>query len=212
MKLLRIDSSARRNSVSRQLTQRFVESWKKENSTGEVVDRDLATTPLPLITDEWTLALHSDPAKRTPAQQEALAISDLLVEELLAADTIVIGAPMHNFTISSLLKAWIDQIVRFGRTVAWGAKGPEGLLKGKRVVVVTSRGGSFRPGTPTAAYDYQEPYLRHILAFIGLTNVTFIHAENQKPGDLAEPARTTAIAQLQAAAQNRFIAAPDLTV
>ena len=212
MKLLRIDSSARRNSVSRQLTQRFVESWKKENSTGEVVDRDLATTPLPLITDEWTLALHSDPAKRTPAQQEALAISDLLVEELLAADMIVIGAPMHNFTISSLLKAWIDQIVRFGRTVAWGAKGPEGLLKGKRVVVVTSRGGSFRPGTPTAAYDYQEPYLRHILAFIGLTNVTFIHAENQKPGDLAEPARTTAIAQLQAAAQNRFIAAPDLTV
>jgi len=212
MKLLRIDSSARRNSVSRQLTQRFVESWKKENSTGEVVDRDLATTPLPLITDEWTLALHSDPAKRTPAQQEALAVSDLLVEELLAADTIVIGAPMHNFTISSLLKAWIDQIVRFGRTVAWGAKGPEGLLKGKRVVVVTSRGGSFRPGTPTAAYDYQEPYLRHILAFIGLTNVTFIHAENQKPGDLAEPARTTAIAQLQAAAQNRFIAAPDLTV
>ena len=212
MKLLRIDSSARRNSVSRQLTQRFVESWKKENSTGEVVERDLATTPLPLITDEWTLALHSDPAKRTPAQQEALAVSDLLVEELLAADTIVIGAPMHNFTISSLLKAWIDQIVRFGRTVAWGAKGPEGLLKGKRVVVVTSRGGSFRPGTPTAAYDYQEPYLRHILAFIGLTNVTFIHAENQKPGDLAEPARTTAIAQLQAAAQNRFIAAPDLTV
>lgn len=168
--------------------------------------------PLPLITDEWTLALHSDPAKRTPAQQESLAVSDLLVEELLAADTIVIGAPMHNFTVSALLKAWIDQIVRVGRTVAWGAKGPEGLLKGKSVVVVTSRGGSFRPGTPTAAYDYQEPYLRHVLAFIGLTNVTFIHAENQKPGDLAEPARTAAIAQLQAAAQNRFIAAPDLHV
>src|SRR5580692_13016072 len=203
MKLLRIDSSARRNSVSRQLTQRFVESWKKENSTGDVVERDLATTPLPLITDEWTLALHSDPAKRTPAQQEALAVSDLLVEELLAADTIVIGAPMHNFTVSALLKAWIDQVVRFGRTVAWGAKGPEGLLKGKRVVVVTSRGGSFRPGTPTAAYDHQEPYLRHILAFIGLTDVIFIHAENQKPGDLAEPSRVAALAQIQQAAQQR---------
>jgi FMN-dependent NADH-azoreductase len=212
MKLLRIDSSARRNSVSRQLTRSFVESWKKENPAGEVIERDLATTPLPLITDEWTLALHTDPAKRTPAQQESLAVSDALVEELLAADTIVIGAPMHNFTISALLKAWIDQIVRVGRTVAWGTKGPEGLLKGKRVVVVTSRGGSFRPGTPTAAYDYQEPYLRHILAFIGLTSVTFIHAENQKPGDLAEPARTAAIAQLQAAAQNRFIAASDLAV
>jgi len=212
MKLLRIDSSARRNSVSRQLTQRFVESWKQENPAGEVIERDLASTPLPLITDEWTLALHTDPAKRTPAQQESLAASDLLVEELLAADTIVIGAPMHNFTISALLKAWIDQIVRFGRTVAWGAKGPEGLLKGKRVVVITSRGGSFRPGTPTAAYDYQEPYLRHIFGFIGLTSVTFIHAENQKPGDLAEPSRAAAIAQLQAAAQNRLISAPDLHV
>jgi FMN-dependent NADH-azoreductase len=212
MKLLRVDSSARRNSVSRQLTQRFVESWKKENPTGEVIERDLATTPLPLITDEWTLAVHSDPAKRTPAQQETLIVSDMLVEELLAADTIVIGAPMHNFTVSALLKGWIDQIVRAGRTVAWGAKGPEGLLKGKRVVVVTSRGGSYRPSAPTAAYDYQEPYLRHILAFLGVSSATFIHAENQKPGDLAEPARAAAIAQLQAAAQNRFIAAPDLTV
>jgi FMN-dependent NADH-azoreductase len=207
MKLLRIDSSARRNSVSRQLTQTFVESWKKENPAGEVIERDLATTPLPPITDEWTLALHTDPAKRTPAQQESLAVSDLLVEELQAADTIVIGAPMHNFTVSALLKSWIDQIVRVGRTVAWGASGPEGLLKGKRVVIVTSRGGSFRPGTPTAAYDYQEPYLRHILAFIGVSAVTFIHAENQKPGDLAEASRTAAIAQLQAAAQNRSAAA-----
>jgi FMN-dependent NADH-azoreductase len=212
MKLLRIDSSARRNSVSRRLTQSFVESWKKENPGEEVIDRDLAATPFPPITDEWTLALHTDPAKRTPAQQEVLAVSDMLVEELLAADTIVIGAPMHNFTISALLKAWIDQIVRVGRTVLFGAHGPEGLLKGKRVVVVTSRGGSFRPGTPTAAYDYQEPYLRHILAFIGLTSVTFIHAENQKPGDLAEPARSAAIAQLQAAAQNRLVAAPDRAV
>jgi FMN-dependent NADH-azoreductase len=207
MKLLRIDSSARRNSVSRQLTQTFVESWKKENPAGEVIERDLATTTLPPITDEWTLALHTDPAKRTPAQQESLAVSDLLVEELQAADTIVIGAPMHNFTVSALLKSWIDQIVRVGRTVAWGASGPEGLLKGKRVVIVTSRGGSFRPGTPTAAYDYQEPYLRHILAFIGVSAVTFIHAENQKPGDLAEASRTAAIAQLQAAAQNRSAAA-----
>lgn len=208
MKLLRIDSSARRNSVSRQLTQTFVESWKKENPTGEVIERDLATTPLPPITDEWTLALHTDPAKRTPAQQETLAVSDMLVEELLAADTIVIGAPMHNFTVSSLLKAWIDQIVRVGRTVFYGPNGPDGVLKGKKVIVLTSRGGAFRPGTPTAQYDHQEPYLRHILAFIGLTDVTFIHAENQKPGELAEPARAAAVEQLVAAAQN--VATPAL--
>jgi FMN-dependent NADH-azoreductase len=204
MKLLRIDSSARRNSVSRQLTQRFVETWKQEHPTGEVIARDLATTYLPLITDEWTLAAHSDPARLTPAQRETLAVSDMLIEELLAADTIVIGAPMYNFTVSAPLKGWIDQVVRSGRTVLRGPNGTEGALKGKKVVVLTSRGGSFRPGTPAAQYDHQEPYLRHVLALIGLTDVTFIHAENQKPGELAEPSRSAAIAQLQAAAaQNR---------
>lgn len=197
MKLLRIDSSARRNSVSRRLTEKFVETWKKENPGLEVVSRDLATTELPLITDEWTLAAHSDPAKLTPAQRETLAVSDALIDELLAADTIVIGAPMYNFTVSAPLKAWIDQVVRAGRTVLWGANGAAGTLKGKKVVVLTSRGGSYRPGTRTAQYDYQEPYLRHILGFIGLTDVTFIHAENQKPGELAEAARAAAIEELQ---------------
>jgi FMN-dependent NADH-azoreductase len=200
MKLLRIDSSARRNSVSRQLTERFVEAWKKENPSGEVIHRDLATTSLPLITDEWTLAAHSDPATLTPAQRETLSVSDALIEELLAADTVVIGAPMYNFTLSAPLKAWLDQAVRAGRTVLWGPNGPQGALKGKKVVVLTSRGGSYRPGSPTAHYDYQEPYLRHILAFIGLTDVTFIHAENQKPGELAELSRSAAIEQLQEAA------------
>ena len=200
MVLLRIDSSARRNSVSRQLTSRFVETWKKDHPKGQVIERDLATTSLPLITDEWALAVHSDPASLTPAQRETLAISDTLVEELLAADTIVIGAPMHNFTISAPLKAWIDQVVRVGRTVLWRPNGPEGALKGKKVTVLTSRGGAYRPGTPTAQYDFQERYLRHILGFIGLTDVTFIHAENQKPGELAEPARAAAIEQVQLAA------------
>ena len=111
MKLLRIDSSARRNSVSRQLTSRFVETWKKENPNGEVIERDLATTHLPLITDEWTLAAHSDPASLSTSQKHVLALSNALVEEVLAADTIVIGAPMHNFAISALLKGWIDQVV-----------------------------------------------------------------------------------------------------
>jgi FMN-dependent NADH-azoreductase len=213
MKLLRIDSSARRNSVSRQLTDRFVETWKKQNPAGQVIERDLATTALPLITDEWALAAHSDQASLTPAQRETLAVSDALVEELLAADTIVIGAPMYNLTVSAPLKAWIDQIVRVGRTVLYGTSGTEGVLKGKKVVVITSRGGAFRPGTPTAQYDHQEPYLRHILGFIGLTDITFIHAENQKPGDLAEPARAAAIEQIQlaaSAASNRPVTAQDL--
>ncbi len=214
MKLLRIDSSARRNSVSRQLTEKFVETWQNENPEGEVIERDLAKTHLPLITDEWMLASHSDPASLTPAQRETLSISDALVEELLAADTIVIGAPMYNLTVSAPLKGWIDQIVRLGRTVLYGPNGPDGVLKGKRVVVLTSRGGAFRPGTPTAQYDHQEPYLRHILAFIGLTEVTFIHAENQKPGELAEPARAAAIEQLQLAASaiSRPAAAQEVAV
>jgi FMN-dependent NADH-azoreductase len=204
MKLLRIDSSARRNSVSRQLSERFVELWKKANPTGDVTERDLATTQLPAITDEWTLAAYSDPAILTPAQRQTLSLSETLIEELLAADTIVIGAPMYNLTVSAPLKAWIDQIVRVGRTVLYGPNGPEGKLKGKKVFVLTSRGGSFRPGTPTAQYDHQEPYLRHILGFIGLTDVTFIHAENQKPGELAEPSRAAAFELLhEAAASHR---------
>lgn len=212
MKLLRIDSSARQSSVSRQLTQKFVETWKAEHPSGEVIERDLATTHFPSITDEWVGAIYTDSIAHTPAQKESLALSDALIEELRAADTIVIGAPMYNLTISAPLKAWIDQVVRAGRTVLWGPNGTEGVLKGKKVVVLTSRGGSFRPGTPTAQYDHQEPYLRHILGFIGLTDVTFIHAENQKPGELAERSRAAAFEQLQhaAAAANPSAAAPEL--
>jgi FMN-dependent NADH-azoreductase len=207
MKLLRIDSSARRSSVSRQLTAKFVETWTKENPEGEVIERDLATTHLPHITDEWTSAAHSDPASHSDSQKQALATSEMLVEEVLAADTIVIGAPMYNFAISAPLKAWIDQVVRIGRTVLFGSNGPDGLLKGKKAVVITSRGGSYRAGTPTAPYDYQEPYLRHILAFVGLTDVTFIHAENQRPGELGETSRAAAIAQIQQAAVQTAVAA-----
>ena len=197
MKLLRIDSSARRNSVSRQLTARFVEAWQQEHPQGTVIECDLATTTLPQITDEWVQAVHSNPATLTAEQKQVLQVSDTLVEELVQADTVVIGAPMYNFAISAPLKAWFDQVVRAGKTVLFAASGPEGTLKGKKVYVVTSRGGAYRAGTPTERFDYQEPYLRHILAFIGLTDVTFIHAENQKPGAQAEIAKAAAIAQIQ---------------
>jgi FMN-dependent NADH-azoreductase len=197
MKLLRIDSSARRNSVSRQLTGRFVEAWQQEHPDGTVIERNLATTALPHITDEWVHAVYSDPATLTTEQKLVLQLSDELVEELVQADTIVIGAPMYNFAIPAPLKAWIDQIVRVGKTVLFAEAGPQGVLKGKKVYVVTSRGGAFRPGTPTERFDYQEPYLRHILAFIGLADVTFIHAENQKPGEQAEIAKAAAIAQIR---------------
>ena len=202
MKLLRVDSSARRNSVSRQLTNQFVEAWQAEHPDGEVIERDLATTPILPITDEWVQAVHSDPATLTAEQKQVVQLSDTLIDELRQADVIVIGAPMHNFAITTPLKAWIDQIVRAGQTVLFAPDGPKGILTGRKVYVVTSRGGAFRPGTPTERFDYQEPYLRHILAFIGLTDVTFIHAENQKPGPQAALARDAAVAQIRLHAGN----------
>jgi len=197
MKLLRIDSSARRNSVSRQLTARFADEWKQEHPDAEIIERDLTATPLPHITDEWIQAAYSDPASHTAAQKKELALSDTLIRELVEADAVVIGAPMYNFAIPAPLKAWIDQVVRNGKTVLFASSGPKGILKDKKVYIVTSRGGAYRPDTPTQHFDYQEPYLRHILGFIGLTDVTFIHAENQKPGAPAELARAAAVAEIQ---------------
>jgi FMN-dependent NADH-azoreductase len=195
-RLLRIDSSARAGSVSRVLTSNFVEAWERENPGGEVMNRDLATTPLPLITDEWIQAVLAGSSILTVEQQRAISASDILIGELMAADLIIIGAPMHNFTISWPLKAWIDHIVRLGKTVVYDAKGPKGLLTGKKVVIITSRGGSYLPGTPGTQRDFQEPYLRLVLGFIGLTDVTFIHAVNQYHRELAGPARAAALKQI----------------
>ena len=178
MKLLQIDSSARASSVSRRLTAKFAEEWRRNHPDGEVIQRDLSVTAPPLITDDWG-ATYLEDSKLTPAQRAYLSASDELIKELEAAETVVIGAPMYNFSIPSLLKAWIDQVVRMGKTFSYGPNGPQGLLQEKKVVIITSRGGSYGKGTVTEAFDFQEPYLRHILAFIGLTNVTFVHAEKQ---------------------------------
>ena len=178
MKLLQIDSSARTSSVTRRLTAKFAEEWRKNHPDGEVIQRDLCGTILSQITDDWN-ATHLEESKLTPAHRSYLSTSDELIEELKTADTVVIGAPIYNFSIPSSLKAWIDQIVRLGKTVGYGPNGPQGLLAKKKVVVITSRGGAYEKGTAKEAFDFQEPYLRHILGFIGLTDVTFIHAENQ---------------------------------
>jgi FMN-dependent NADH-azoreductase len=178
MKLLQIDSSARSSSVTRRLTAKFAEEWKKNHPDDPVIQRDLATTVLPHITDDWS-GTHLEPSQLTGAQRNYLSTSDQLIEELKAADTVVIGAPMYNFAIPSSLKAWIDQVVRKGQTFGYGPNGARGLLGDKKVIVVTARGGAYPKGTPREQFDFQEPYLRHILGFIGLTDVTFIHAENQ---------------------------------
>jgi FMN-dependent NADH-azoreductase len=197
MKLLQIDASPRQDSVSRLLTSHFARSWKQQVLGGQVIQRDLANSPLGLITDDWIAGAFSNPVQHTTAHRSALQYSDQLIEELEAADVIVIGDPMHNFTISARLKAWLDQVVRSGKTFSYGESGPKGLLSGKKVYVFTSRGGGYEPGTPTAQFDFQEPYLRHILAFIGLTDITFIHAENQGKPELAPAARAAAMQKVE---------------
>ncbi len=198
MKLLQIDASPRQDSVSHQLTSHFAENWKQQVPGGQIIHRDLASSPLGLVTDDWIAGAHSNPEQHTTAHRSALQYSDKLIEELQSANVIVIGDPMHNFTISARLKAWLDQVVRFGKTFAYGESGPQGLVTGKKVYVFTSRGGAYAPGTPYAQFDFQEPYLRHILGFIGLTDVTFIHAENQGKPDLALAAKDAALQKIAA--------------
>jgi FMN-dependent NADH-azoreductase len=191
MTLLRIDSSARASSVTRQLTSAFVDAWRERHPQGDIVDRDLARTTLPPITDHWA-ATYRDESGLTADERQYLTMSDTLVAELRAADVIVIGSPMYNLSISADLKGWIDHIVRLGKTVAPDRRADRGLLHGRRVVVVTSRGGSYQSGSPRAALDFQEPYLREILRAIGLADVTFVHAEHQANPALADQSRAAA--------------------
>jgi len=196
MRVLRLDSSARLASVSRQLTAKFVETWKAADPDTEVVDRNLAATPLPYITDDW-MASYGDPAKMTAAQRQYFELSDSLVQELVNSDVIVIGAPMYNFSISWPLKAWIDQIVRIGKTVVYSPSGPKGLLTGKRAVVITSRGGEYSSDPSALNFDFQEAYLRRILGFIGVTDVTFVHTNHQRRSEQAAHAFAATIEQIE---------------
>ncbi len=198
MKLLHVDSSARKHSLSRAVTTGFVEVWKRAYPLGEVIERDLAKGLVPPITDEFVSAMYTPADQRTSAQHMELGLSDKLIEELKAADVIVIGSPMYNFSISAPLKGWIDMVMRAGETVDFTQRPPKGLLHGKKVVVITSRGGSYTPGTPTAGFDFQEPYLRHILSLMGLTDIMFIHVDRQSHGEeIAHQSRLAATAQIE---------------
>ena len=141
-----------------------------------LVERPLGPDTIPHLDAETLKAMRIPEAARTDRQKELLALSDTLVGELEAADTIVLAVPMYNFSISSTLKAWIDHVAWAGRTFRYTASGPEGLLKGKKVFVATSRGGVYSEG-PFSVMDFQEPYIRAVLRFIGLDDVTFVHLE-----------------------------------
>lgn len=201
--LLIVNSSPRSNSVSRRLTGHVAGEWIARNPGGRIVERDLAAQPLPFLTESWIQASVTPPAQRTPEQQQALALSDALIEELLAADVIVLGVPMHNFSIPASLKAWIDLITRAGKTFSYDDKGPQGLIpQGKQVLAIVSRGGSYGEGTPAFAADFQIPYLRHMLGFVGLKNITVIEADKQAFGpDAAQQSLENAAKKLSALAE-----------
>jgi FMN-dependent NADH-azoreductase len=176
--LLKIDSSPLGGSASfsRQLTAEFEQKWKETHPQSEVITRDLATTKLPLVTPEWIGAAHTSEADHTPSQREALAVSGELIAELRAADEYVFGVPMHNFSIPSSLKLWIDQIVRAGKTFSYENGKINGLLRNKKATFLIASGGVYEQGTPMAAMNFAEPYLRSVFGFLGVTDVNFINA------------------------------------
>ena len=175
MNILVVSSSANGDaSISNGLVGRFVESVRERNRTVNVVTRDVGANPLPHLTAETVAAIKGEPS--TAAELEARALSDELIGELQQADVVVIASPMYNFGISSTLKSWFDHVARAGVTFRYTESGPEGLLKGKKTVAILSRAGFYSEG-PGAAMDGQEPYLRAMLGFIGLDDVTWIRAE-----------------------------------
>ena len=182
--VLIIESSARQqDSISRQLTQQFISQWQAAHPADQITVRDVALNPVPHL-DANLLGGWMQPAdQRSRVEQASLDRSNELTDELLAADVLVMAAPMYNFAIPSTLKAWLDHVLRAGVTFKYTAAGPQGLLHCKRAIVLTARGG-IHTG---ASSDHQEPYLRQVMAFIGIHDVTFIHAEGVNlSGDFQE--------------------------
>jgi len=170
MKLLHLDSSALGQfSVSRELSALIVQQWKRREPGIQVTYRDLVADPIP----HWLPVVD--------ASREPSGLGQAVFDEFMAADVIVIGAPMYNFGISTQLKAWIDRIAIPGKVFRYGPNGPEGLAGGKKVIIASSRGGIYSTG-PAAGVDFQEPYLRTVLGFFGITDIEFVRAEGVAMG------------------------------
>jgi len=194
--ILHINSSIRSaGSVSRQLTAEFLNKWKAVQSDDIIIERDLAVDAVPHLTEQMMGAFFTPVDQRSAEQNETVKLSDVLIAELFRADVIVLGAPMYNFSISSTLKAWIDHVSRAGVTFNYTETGPVGLVRDKKVYVFTARGGVYSEG-PAKSMDFQETYLRAVLGFIGLTDVTFVRAEGLAMGESAVDAALTQSRQL----------------
>ena len=184
--LLIVNSSPRSNSVSRKLTRHFAADWKSLNPNGRIVERDLSDGTIPYLSESWIEAAYTPEPNRTAEQRGMLALSDTLIDEIFAADVILLGIPMHNYSVPASFKAWIDQIARAGKTFSYTSQGPKGLIPSdKKVVAILSRGGVYAAEGPQAAMDFQVSYLRQVLGLVGLTDVTFVHADKQGMGGQA---------------------------
>jgi FMN-dependent NADH-azoreductase len=183
MNILQINSSARRDaSHSTRLAIRVVERLRETARESKLTVRDLNNVPHPVLDEAALGALFTPADQRTPEQSARVALDDALIAELQAADVVVLGVPMYNFGVPAALKNWIDAISRAGVTFRYTEKGPEGLLKGKKVYVALTRGGQYR-NTPS---DTQVPYLKTIFTFLGMTDVQFVYAEGLAMGPDAE--------------------------
>lgn len=201
--VLIIDSAATGEaSVSRRLTGEL-EAILRGRGPVRIVRRDVGTDPVPHLTAETTPAIRGAEAE-TDTARDAVALSDELIAELKAADLVVIGAPMYNFGMASTLKAWFDHVLRAGITFRYSEAGPEGLVKGKKAIVVESRAGLYSSG-PSAPMDSQEPHLRTLLGFMGMDDVTFVRVEK-----LAFGPEAAAASIAEAIDQLRGLAAEEL--
>ncbi len=180
-RLLHIQSSPNLgDSVTRTLSDKFVQTWTSNHASVEVEVLDLAAGPLPHFGPEILQAAACAPEQRTPEMRSAVALSDRLIEQLEAADILVIAAPMINFTLCTQLKAWFDHVMIVGRTFQYSAPGvAKGLLFGKKAFVIEARGGDYTD-LPFSAFDFQEPLLRMLLMFMGVFDVSFVRAEGMR--------------------------------
>ncbi|MFD2720154.1 FMN-dependent NADH-azoreductase [Hymenobacter monticola] len=193
MHILHIISSPRANSYSARLGRQIVEKLLAAHPGSSVHERDLSHHPLPHLEEVFVQGIFTPAEARTPSQQAAVQHSDEVIDEVLAADVLVIGSPMYNFSISSSLKAWLDHVVRAGVTFKYGPNGPQGLLTGKKVYLALASGGVYSGGSPMAAYDFMAPYLKPVLGFIGLTDVEVVRVEGTSIPDLEPMALSKAV-------------------
>ncbi len=197
--LLHIDCSIRREeSYSRRLSREFVDRWHALHPDERVVYRDLAADPLPVLSEAAISGMFLPDEVRTPAMSAGLGLSDLVVDEFLASHRVLIATPMYNFHVPSSLKNWFDHVTRAGRTFKFTEEGAVGLAGGRKVMIISARGGHYGEGSPHQEADLQTPWLRLMFGFMGIGDVELIRCEATNiGGDLHQASLAAAEARLE---------------